>query len=74
MPEERLAIDEGLKSIERGEGIPAEKVLKEFKLDNYDRDAAGKEDFLDAISRVQVPRQLKPPALLSDASIRYRCR
>ena len=50
--EERLAIEEGLRSLERDGGIPAEEVFKEFKLDNYDRDAAGKEDFLDAISRV----------------------
>jgi hypothetical protein len=50
--EERLAIEEGLRSIERDGGIPAEEVFKKFNLDNYDRDAAGKEDFLDAISRV----------------------
>src|SRR5208282_3784367 len=50
--EERLAIDEGLKSLKRDGGIPAEEVFKEYKLDNYDRDAAGKEDFLDVISRV----------------------
>jgi hypothetical protein len=41
-----------LRSIERDGGIPAEEVFKKYNLDNYDRDAAGKEDFLDAISRV----------------------
>jgi hypothetical protein len=50
--EERLAIEEGLRSIERDGGIPAEEVFKKYNLHNYDRDAAGKEDFLDAISRV----------------------
>ena len=50
--EGRLAIEEGVKSIERDGGIPAEEVFKKVNLDNYDRDAAGKEDFLDAISRV----------------------
>jgi hypothetical protein len=50
--EERLAIEEGVRSIERDGGIPAEEVFKRFDLDNYDRDAAGKEHFLDAISRV----------------------
>jgi hypothetical protein len=51
--EERLAIEEGRKSIERGEGIPMEEVKKKFGLENIDRDAIGKEDFDDAILRVQ---------------------
>jgi hypothetical protein len=51
--EERLAIEEGRKSIERGEGIPMEEVMKKFGLDEYDRDAGGKDDLADAISRIQ---------------------
>ena len=51
--EDRLAIEESRKSIERDEGIPMEEVFKKFNLEDYDRDAAGKEDFADAISRVQ---------------------
>jgi hypothetical protein len=51
--EERQAIEEGRRSMERGEGIPMEEVFKKFNLADYDRDAAGKEDFEDAISRVR---------------------
>jgi hypothetical protein len=51
--EELQAIEEGRRSMERGEGIPMEEVFKKFNLEAYDRDAAGKEDFDDAISRVR---------------------
>lgn len=46
---DRKAIEEGIKSIERGEGIPADEVMKKFGLEIFDRDAAGKESFVDAI-------------------------
>jgi hypothetical protein len=51
--EERQAIEEGRRSMERGEGIPMEEVFKEFNLADDDRDAGGKEAFEDAISRVR---------------------
>jgi hypothetical protein len=51
--EERLAIEEGRKSFKRGEGVPMEEVMKKFGLENIDRDAIGKEDFDDAVLRVQ---------------------
>jgi hypothetical protein len=51
--EERLAIEEGRKSIERGEGIPMEEVMKKFGLENYDRDAAGKKDLAEAVLRIE---------------------
>ena len=51
--EDRIAIEEGRKSLDRGEGIPMEEVMKKFGLENFDRDAAGKETFVDVISRVQ---------------------
>lgn len=51
---ERLAIEGGLKSMERREGIPMEEVMKKFGLENFDRNSAGKKYFIDAISRVQI--------------------
>jgi hypothetical protein len=50
---QRRAIEQGLKSLERGEGVPMEDVALFKSLAGYDRDAAGKEDFADAIERVK---------------------
>ena len=52
-PAERDAIDEGLRSLERGEGISVEDVMKSLGIHDYDRDTAGKEDLEEVLSHIQ---------------------
>jgi hypothetical protein len=52
-PEERDAVQEGLHSLERGEGIPVEEVMKSLGIHDYDRDTAGKEDLEEVLSQVR---------------------
>jgi len=51
--EDRKAIQEGIASLDRGEGVPMEELEIFKRLKNHDRDAAGKDAFADAIARVQ---------------------
>ena len=51
--EDRRASQEGIASLDRGEGVPMEEVEIFKGLKNLDRDAAGKDAFADAAGRVQ---------------------
>jgi hypothetical protein len=51
--EDRKAIRERIASLDRGEAVPMEDLEIFKRLKNYDRAAAGKDAFADAVGRVQ---------------------
>jgi hypothetical protein len=51
--EDRIAIEKGLAQVERGEVIAWEDTKMYKRLQGYDRDKAGRENFADAVSRAQ---------------------
>jgi hypothetical protein len=49
---DREAIEEGMRSLNDGKGIPMEEVEVFKRLKDFDHDAAGRNDFVDVVSRV----------------------
>jgi hypothetical protein len=51
--EERQAIEEGRRSLDRREGVPIESVMESLGIHNFDRNVAGKEDLEEVLLQIQ---------------------